>query len=183
MTTLRLAAFAVLLCAAAGAAAPAASAAPAREELDASFACASPAGWSAARRPDGVIFSAAGDPSGVNPVITVRYVGPDNKLYATVDAYMSRITAKPDVAIPGWKTGAVSSAKVAGRAAKRVVNEESDFVPPHALTTQEVPVREEHVAVPASRGFYVLVFRAPRAAYAAQRPIFARVLASFKPKL
>ena len=181
MTTRRLAALAGLL----GAAAPvlASGLAPATVTLDASFACAAPAGWDVQRRSDGVILQGAREASGVSPLITIRYVSPDNKLYATADAYMRRVTAKPDVPIPGWKTGAVTDAVVAGRRAKRVVSEVSDFVPPHALNTKEVPVREEQVAVPASRGFYVLVYRAPRASFDSRRPVFTRVLESFKPKL
>ena len=147
------------------------------------FVCSAPAGWGVRRLSDGIIYSGAVDESGLLAVIAVRYYGPDDKFYADVDAYMRKMTAKPDVQLPGWKIGTVVKTSVAGRAAKRVVNDETEFVEHRSLNKKEVAMREEQVAVPASRGFYTLIFRVPSASYAAQRPIFARVLASFKPKL
>jgi hypothetical protein len=181
MTKFRIAALAALV----GAVVPSAAAgpAPAKSAQNASFDCASPAGWGLQRRADGVVFEGARDEHGVAALIIIRYVGPGNKLYGTPDAYMRRVTAKPDVALPGWKTGVVEAAVVAGRPSKRVVNDVADYVPPHALDTKRVPVREEYFAVPASRGFYVLEYRAPSALFAPQREVFARVLESFKPKL
>jgi hypothetical protein len=147
------------------------------------FTCAAPPDWSARRRPDGIVFSGPRDENGVASVIAIRYVGADNKLYATADEYVRRLTAKPDVAIPGRSVGTPTSASVAGRAARRVVSDVSDFVPPHSLKSKEVPVREEDLVVPAARGFYVVSFRAPRALFVRTHPTFARLLESFRPKL
>lgn len=163
-----------------------ASAAPATPAVaspqDGSFTCAAPPGWSARRLADGVIFSGPRDENGVSATIVVRHVPPGDKLYADPTAYMRRITQAPDVAPPGWSVGRVQNAVVAGRAAKRVVNGAAKFVPPNSFRANRVDTRQEHVAVPASRGFYALIYDAPVSLFDRRHAVFARLLASFRPK-
>ena len=166
------------VCATAAPPGPAAPASP----LDASFTCAAPSGWSARRLADGVVFSEPRDANGVAATIVVRHVAPGDKLYATPAAYMRRITEAPDVAPPGWSAGRVRDAVVAGRAAKRVVNGAARFVPPNSFRAKRVDTREEHVAVPAARGFYALIYDAPVSLFDRRHAAFERVLASFRPK-
>ena len=170
-------------------AAPAAAAGkakpPAMEKtmLDASFECGLPAGWSSTRESDGVTLLGPRDENKLAAQIRVRYVSPANRLYKNVDEYMTRMTKITDLSVPGWKIGKVEPASVAGRKSKRVLNDSSEFVPPGGRDSKEVPMREEHVVVPAAKGFYVLLYYVPRSLYAPQRPVFLKVLASFKPKL
>ncbi|NNN06152.1 MAG: hypothetical protein HKL90_09660 [Elusimicrobia bacterium] len=163
-------------------AASAAPSAPAASPLDGSFTCAAPRGWSARRLADGVIFSGPRDAFGVAATIIVRHVPPGDKLYDTPAAYMRRITQAPDVSPPGWSVGRVQDAVVAGRAAKRLVNGAAKFVPPNSFRAKRVDTREEHVAVPASHGFYVLVYDAPVSLFDRRHAAFAGLLASFRPK-
>ena len=114
-------------------------------------------------------------------MISVRYRAPGAP-DPTPDAYMARQTAKPVVEVHGWHIGSVEAAAVAGRKAKRLINDTSQTYPPESMDSKSVPMREEHWAVPASKGYYVLVFYAPRALYDEERADFAKVLASFKPK-
>jgi hypothetical protein len=181
-------ALAVLLCAAlapAAAAAPKAKKARAPEKtmIDASFELSVPAGWEARRGEDGLTLIGPRGADGVNSQINARYVRPGDKLHKSADAYLERLTAPPDVAMPGWKTGPVEKTTVAGRAARRVSRDTSEFVPPSSMNTKEVPMKEVHVVVPAEKGFYVLLYYVPAELDAKGKAAFAAVLKSFKPKL
>ena len=170
----------VLLAAATVAAAPKA-AAPGKKMTVSSFDCVLPASWYSEARPEGVTLRGPEVVGGVAPVISIRYVAP-GKGEKDVGAYMARQTEKPDIEVEGWKTGRVEDVVVAGRKAKRVVHDTSEFVPPGSMETREVPMKDEHVAVPAAKGYYVLVFYSPRSLYNKDRPVFQKILESFKPK-
>jgi hypothetical protein len=45
-----------------------------------------------------------------------------------------------------------------------------------------VPLREEHLAVSAAQGFYMLIYTAPRSIDKEQRPVFRSLIESFEPK-
>jgi hypothetical protein len=51
------------------------------------------------------------------------------------------------------------------------------------MDTKEIPMKEIHLVVPAAKGWYLIVYYAPRSADAVQRKTFERFLKSFKPKL
>ena len=159
-------------------AAPASTAAP-----SAAFDCGAPKGWSAVAEEDGVTYLGPRDDHHVAAQVNVRYVAPSNVSYADADAYVARLTKKPTAEVPGWKTYPVEKAAVAGRAARRVRLDSSEFVPPHSRLTKEVPMWEEHVVIPASKGFYVVFYYAPKAIAAKNRAALRGVLKSFKPKL
>lgn len=173
----------LLSCAVLAAAAPAKSAAPKERAWSSdAFSTVLPAAWYAEARPDGVSARSPEDDGGVATVITVRYFAPGGP-EKSVDSYLARQTAKPVVEVHGWSVGTPAPAKVAGRDARRLVNETSEFSPPSGMPPREVPMREEHVLVPAAKGFYLLLFYAPRSQYAKQKRAFDRALAAFHPKL
>ena len=156
---------------------------PVKTVVDASFEVLAPAGWSAERRPDGVILSGPSAESLPTRVI-VRYVRPVHALYGTAEAYMANLTKPSSIPMKGWKDGALENVTAAGRKALRVQRQTTEFVPPESLSPKEVSMREEHLAVPAAKGFYLLVYTAPLALDKAQRPVFRSLVEKgFKPKL
>ena len=158
--------------------------ASARETVvDASFEVRVPAGWTLDRR-DGAAVLTGPAADGVASLISVRFVKPGHALYGTAEAYMKRMTRPADIPMPGWKDGPVTTVTSGGRKALRLVRDTSEFSAPHSMQTKEIPLREEHLAIPAAHGFYLLVYTAPRSIDKAQRAVF-RALASkgFKPKL
>ena len=178
---------AVMLASALGAAAaPAARKAkmdnPGKRAVDESFEILAPAGWSVDRKADGFLL---GGPSadGVPARIIVRWVRPDHALYTTPEAYMARLSRPTAIPMRGWKNGAVEGVTAAGRKALRLERDTTDFVPPESMAPKEVKIREEHVAVPAAKGFYLIVYSAPLSLDAALRPLFRRMVEkSFKPR-
>lgn len=148
----------------------------------ASFECPIPAAWASRGKGEEAVLTG---PAGGGPIaarIWIRRVPPDHPLYPTAAAYVERHARTPDVQSPGWTVGKPEKIRVAGREAERLVNDTSEFVPPSSTDAKEVPLREEHVAVPAAKGFYVLVYSAPRPLFEKNRAAFAQVLAGFKPK-
>ncbi len=174
----------LLLAAVLGAsAAPKAAAKTARPAVvDASFELALPAGWTSENKSDGATLTGPAA-EGLPARIIVRYVRPDHALYRTPEAYMARLSAPSSVPLKGWRTGPVESSGAAGRKSLRVVRDTFDYAAPDSIAPKEVAMREEHVAVPAAKGFYLLVYSAPRSIDAAQRKAFQAALAGFKPKL
>lgn len=166
---------------AAALAAPAA-AAPAPVPAPA-FESAAPKGWTTVPEEDGVTYLGPRDEHQLASQVHVRYVAPGDPAYADADAYVARLTKKPSLEVPGWKTYPVEKTTVAGRAARRVRLDTSEFVPPHSRLSKEVPLTEEHVVVPAAKGFYVIYYAAPASIAGKGRAALKRVLAGFKPKL
>lgn len=174
---------AVLFAAAPGAPAAAGQApSPKKTMSTASFECPIPLAWASQRKDEEAIFTGPVDANKIAARIWIRHVPPEHPLYGTAAAYMERHTRKPDIASPGWTIGKVEEIVVAGRKSQSLVNDTSDFVPPSSMNTKEVPMREEHVTVPATKGYYVLVYSAPRTLFERHRSAFAKVLAGFKPK-
>ena len=157
-------------------------AAPKKTLTAASFECPIPAAWSSRSKDEGAVLTGPADKNKIAARIWIRRVPPDHPLYGTPAAYMERHTRKPDIASPGWTIGEVSEILVAGRKARRLVNDTSEFVPPSSMNSKEILIREEHVAFPAAEGFYVLVYSAPISLFEKNRAAFAQVLAGFKPK-
>ena len=147
------------------------------------FESAAPAGWIVAQEKDGVTYLGPRDAHKLTVQINVRYIAPGNPSYADADAYLARLLKKPEFKIPGWKKGPIEQTLVAGRKARRARLESSEFVPPHSRKTKEVAMSEEHVVVPASKGFFVLLYYAPKTLAAKNHPVFQKVLDGFKPKL
>lgn len=147
------------------------------------FACGkAPKGWTVATEDGRTVFAGPKDKNGVAALIEVRWVAPGDPSRPDADAYVDRLTKPGLVEVPGWKTHPPVKAVVAGRAARRVVLETSRFVPPHSRRSKEVPIREEHVVVPAAKGYFVLVYDAPASLAAKNAPAFKAVLAAFVPK-
>lgn len=145
------------------------------------FQASAPSGWESLRDANGATFTGPRDDAGVAARITVNYAKPGAS--GTADDYLARLTAKPDVPLPGWTTGPVRKTTVAGRASRRVDRVTSEFVPPSARNTREIAMTEIHVVVPAAKGYYVILYYAPASLDAAGKPALASVLAGFKPKL
>ena len=178
----------LLLCAALGAAAsPPAKAKimthPEKTVVDASFEVRAPAGWSVERRTDGAVLTGPSS-QGLPARVVVRYVRPDHPLHKSADAYMARLTKASTIPMKGWKDEPLEKLTLAGRPALRLRRETSEFSAPESISPKEVPMREEHVAMPAKEGFYLLIYTAPLALDKAQRPLFRRLVETgFKPKL
>lgn len=176
-----------LLLASAAWAAPAARVAPAATPKDLimsdAFEYALPAGWS--RRPDsvgGVVLLGPADANDVSALITLRHYPPGDADFASFDDFVARQSAPP-VFKSSRPTQRRPDLPVAGRTAKAFARDASEFVPPSSRDTKEVPMREELVAVPASKGFYLLTYYAPKSLHRKNRRAFESVLKSFKPKL
>jgi hypothetical protein len=180
-------ALAVLLAAALGA-----SAAPPAEDktkersarivADAAFELAVPAGWRTERKPGGAVLTGP-FAEGLPARVIVRWVRADHPLYGTAEAYMARLTRPAPIPLKGWRNGPVESAASAGRKALRLQRDTTEHVPPQGIAPKEVAMREEHLAVSAAGGFYLLVYSAPRSLDAAQRKAFRRLVEKgFKPK-
>lgn len=151
--------------------------------VDASFTLGAPSDWAVEHRGSGVVLTGPSS-EGVATLISVRYVPPDEPLYGTPDAYMKRLTRPTSIPLSGWKDGKVETVKVVGRDALRLERDTTQFTSPHSMDAKEVAMREEHIAVPAAKGFYLLVYTAPRSIDKAQRPVFRRVVdTAFKPNL
>ena len=121
---------------------------------------------------------------GVPTRVIVRWVRPDHALYGTPEAYMARFAKGSSIQMKGWKNGTVETISTAGRKALRLRRDTTEFVPPQGMAPKEVAMREEHVAVPAAKGFYLLIYSAPRSIDAAQNAVFRRLVEKdFKPKL
>lgn len=151
--------------------------------IDASFDLLTPAGWTIERRAGGAVLTGpAAD--GVFALISVRYVGSDHALYGTPEAYMMRLTGPSSIPLKGWKNGEMEKIGAVGRKALRLERDTSEYTAPHSVAPKEVAMREEHLAVSAEKGFYLLIYTAPRSIDAAQRPVFRRLVEhGFKPKL
>lgn len=181
--------FACLMLAAALGAAPSPAAGEEKMErreksvIDASFELVPPAGWAIERRA-GVVLLTGPAAQDVPALISVRFVRPDHALYGTPEEYMNRLTKPSSIPIKGWKNGEVEKVETAGRKALRLERDTTQFTAPHTISTKEVAMREEHLAVSAAKGFYVLIYTAPRSIDEAQRPEFRRLVENgFKPKL
>ena len=177
----------LLLSAAFGAAAPStknkAAERPRQTVVDDSFEVLAPGDWKIERKPAGAVLTGP-SAEGLPTRVIVRWVRPDHALYATPEAYMARFTKASLIPMKGWKNGAVETLSAGGRKALRLQRETTEFVPPQGMAPKEVAMREEHVAVTAAKGFYLLVYTAPRSIDAAQRAEFRRLVETgFKPKL
>lgn len=146
------------------------------------FECPAPAGWTIVPELDGVTYLGPRDAHKLAVQINVRYIAPGHPSYADADAYLARLMQKPEFEIPGWKKEPVEPTTVAGRPARRARLDSSEFTPPRGRNAKEVPMREEHVVVPAAKGFYVLLYYAPKTLAAKNQAAFKSVLAGFQPK-
>lgn len=155
---------------------------PSRTVVDAAFEVQAPGGWRVERKPDGAVLTGP-SASGLPARVIVRWIRPDHTLHGTPQAYMARLTKPSSIPMKGWKNGAVETVAVSKRKALRLRRDTTEFVPPHSMAPKEVPMREEHLAVPAAKGFYLLIYTAPRSLDATQRKVFRRLIESFKPKL
>ena len=168
-------------------AAPAARVAPAASPKDLimseAFEYALPAGWSRRPNPDGsVVLLGPADANDVSVLITLRHYPPGDADFESLDAFVARQSAPP-VFKCSRPTEKRPDLTVSGRKAKAFARDASEFVPPSSRDTKEVAMREELVAVPASKGFYLLTYYAPKSLHRKNRRAFESVLKSFKPKL
>ncbi len=177
---------ALSLVSAAGAAAPAAAPERTQKDLvmsDTPFDYAIPAHWN--RRPSetgGVVLAGPADAHDVYALITLRHYPPGDPDFPDFDAFVARQTGPPMFA-SSPPTDILPARTVAARKARAFARNSSVFVPPSSRSSKEVPMREELVAVPASSGFYLLTFYAPKSLHKKHRRAFESVLKSFKPKL
>lgn len=150
--------------------------------MDAAFELRLPSGWS--RKPGEMkmlVLVGPADADRVSALITARYYPPGDTAFPDMDAFLKRQTAPP-LFEGSPKTETLPDLTVAGRKARHLARDASEFVPPSSMETREVPVREEVVALPAKTGFYVLTYRSPKSLHKKSRPAFQAVLKSFKPK-
>lgn len=151
--------------------------------IDASYEVSMPTGWTMERRAGGAVFTGPAA-EGVSSLISVRYIRPDDSLYSTPEAYMKRLTKPSSIPLNGWKNGPVVKSMVVGRKSLRLERDTTEFTAPHTIAPKEVAMREEHLAVPAAHGFYLLIYTAPRSIDKSQRAIFRGLVdKGFKPKL
>ena len=156
---------------------------PVQTVIDGSFDVLAPAGWSVERKPDGVVLTGP-SAEGLPARVIVRWIRPDHALHSDGKAYMARLTKPSSIPMNGWTNGPVEAVTALGRKALRLQRDTMDFTAPDSISPKEVAMREEHLAVPAAKGFYLLVYTAPRSIDAAQRKVFRGIVEKgFKPKL
>lgn len=151
--------------------------------IDTSFDLLPPAGWAIERRAGGAVLTGP-TAEGIYARIIVRYVSADHTLYGTPEAYMQRHTMPSSIPLKGWKNGEIERVEAAGRKALLLERDTTEYTAPHSIAPKEVAMREEHLAVTAAKGFFLLVYTAPRSIDEAQRPVFRRLVENgFRPKL
>lgn len=153
-----------------------------KKMLRPAFDLTPPSGWSLSDEESAVRISGPADKNGLAAFIVVRYHPPEDKAFADAAAYLAAMREKPLYEAPGTKIGPATEAVVAGRKARTFVKDDVAYVPPSRMDTKEVPMSEEHFVVPAEKGFYVLMYRAPSSLFAKNRGAFKKVLAGFKPR-
>lgn len=152
------------------------------------FSCSVPAEWR--RIPDsredarsnvtGVLVEGPADPDGVRPTISVMYYGPGNPVADDADGFLKRQFRPGRIKLPEDETSPVSETSLSGRKARRFTRDAVELFPPEALDAKKVPMRRETVVVGHEAGFFLLQFSCPRSSAKALRPVFQKVLDSFR---
>ena len=153
------------------------------------FKCELPDGWSInrskisdeAEKVYGVWALGPRTKEGVAVMITVDYYSMDNTLFKSPAEFIKRNTTPGPIKIEGDRYSPVKTIKVANRNAKSFEKETSIFLPPNTPWAREIAIKEKKVVLPASEGFYVLLYYAQASVYEKYFPWFERVLKSFTP--
>jgi len=153
---------------------------PSAVPAGAPFEARAPKGWRSAATEAGLVMTGPAGEAGLRPLISLRWYAPGDRYFPDLESFVRRQTEPGP--FKSTTPAAVSAVLVAGRKATRIERQGSEFVPPRAVGSKEIAVRERAVAVPAASGFYVLSVRAPRSADKAAAKAFDAVLASFKPR-
>ena len=138
-----------------------------------------PKGWSA-RPGDGgaTVLSGPQAELPLAPLISIRRYPKDGPEFKDAAAYLKAQAEPGIVKIKGQKPAQAGRVKAGKRELERVTRFASEFIPPASMNAVEVPLREEHVVVPARDAFVVLVYAAPEKGFERNRKVFQRVLES-----
>jgi len=153
------------------------------------FKCELPDGWSInrdkisdeAEKVYGVEAVGPRTKEGVPVRITVDYYSANNTLFKNSSEYIDRNSKANLIKIKGYKYGPVKTITVSGRKAKTFEKETSIFLPPHSPMSVEIAIKKKLVVLPASEGFYVLLYYAQASVYEKYLSCFERALKSFTP--
>ena len=153
------------------------------------FECEAPKGWSVLRNPEfsskrsklyGLQLLGPKGPTGSHVRIEVDYFSPGNKVHKTPEKYI-RVVARLDggIGLPGEKSTQPEAVTFRGLPATRFTVKTFDFVKVSSTSDKKIGIQEEHLVIPAGKGFYVLEFRAPMGVINEFRPVFERFKDSF----
>ncbi len=180
--------------------------------LEKIFSIAVPEGWSGGREPmfglsadekkawGAILYGPSGFP--IQSKIEVHYYGDGSLQHPSLERYLQTFTRPPlGVALKGSTYGDIVAISVSGRAAQAFEREKNEFVPfdgigieksseqpdhrvyeRREMKARPVPVRERHIVMPATGGFYALRYTANKEDFARLLPNFEAVVASFRPE-
>lgn len=138
-----------------------------------------PKGWSASPGDGGATLLSG--PKGdllLAPLVSIRRHGKGGE-FKDAAAYLAAQSEPSIITIKGQKAPHLDKVKLKKGELSRVTRWSTEFVPPSAMDSVEVLLREEHVVVPGKDGFTALVFAAPEKGFEKHRKAFTQVLESF----
>lgn len=180
--------------------------------LEKIFSVTVPEGWSGGREPifglsadekkawGVILYGPSSFP--IQSSIQVHYYGDGSLQHPSLERYL-RAFSRPalGVALEGSTYGDVVAISVAGRVAQAFEREKNEFVPfdgigieksseqpdhriykRYDMKARPVPVRDRHIVMPATGGFYALRYTANKEDFARLLPNFEEVVASFRPE-
>lgn len=145
------------------------------------FKSITPKGWSFQQHKNIGSWISPADNQKLSSVITAQYVLTDQKKSNGPEVYLQRLTGKSNLDVPDWKTSPIQDIVIAKRKAKRVERDISQFTAAHTIHANEIPMKEIHVLVSASQGYYLIVYYGPTSQYARHRAALETFLAGFAP--
>ncbi|HOX21912.1 MAG TPA: hypothetical protein PLL10_00495 [Elusimicrobiales bacterium] len=127
----------------------------------------------------GITASAPGISAEQLASISVSYYPPNNKIYGSSTAYISKQT-EPGLSPVGRKVGKPQPARLGALEASVMELETLLLYPPEALSPKKVPVKEKIVVADAGKGFFVVRCSAAKSLYVRMSKHFDAALRTFK---
>ncbi len=153
------------------------------------FDCIVPQGWGVYKNPEfsskksmlfGLRLVGPRSPSGAFVRIEADYFAPGNRVHKSPEKYI-RVVAQLDggISLPGEKITPPEAAEFNGLPATRFTVRTYDFIRVTKTSDKKVAIQEEHLVIPAGKGFYVLEYTAPPVLINEYRPVFEKFKESF----
>lgn len=155
------------------------------------FDCIVPHDWGVNKNPEfsskkskifGLRLVGPRSPSGALVRIDADYFAPGNRGHDSPEEYV-RTVAMLDggvgIGLPGEKITRPEPADFKGLKATRFTVNTFDFIRVTRTSDRKVAIQEEHLVIPAGKGFYVLEYTAPPDLINKYRPIFEKFKESF----
>ena len=156
---------------------------------EARFTCEVPAKWKKIRSglhdPEadayGIILLGPKDKDGLSPSISVYYYTPDNADYEDADDFLAAYRNTAMWTKKGQAAGKPRNVLLAGRPARSLRRDAYEYAPRTSVDSRDIQKREDFVALPHGDGFFALTYPATISEHERWRPVFDRVLETFRP--